>query len=262
VIAGPIDQAVISFDSTGVPRIETLRVIGRALLGGRELPITGWNRDVRGGLALFDEAWGTRTDTASTVVEVVLVGPAPYRVGMVDTLAAGVEIPRGGAVLKGGRDAAAEARATLLALQPGAIVSADVRITPFHPREAVGGRPVLVRDSVVLPSVDSVGGAGFATSRHPRTGVGIANGGQRLLIVVVDGRQAPYSDGMTLREMADLFRALGAREAVNLDGGGSTTFVYQVPDSAGVFRIANRPSDPAGERPVGDALGIVRRCGR
>jgi exopolysaccharide biosynthesis protein len=60
---------------------------------------------------------------------------------------------------------------------------------------------------------------------------------------------------MTLRELADLMRALGARDAINLDGGGSTTMVA---DSAGVLRIVNRPSDAAGERPVGNALAIVR----
>ncbi len=261
VIAGPIEQAVIAFDSSGAPRIETLRVTGRASFDGREFPIAGWNRDVRGGLALFDDAWGMTTDTASSVVEILLEGPAPFRVVTVDTLPTGAPIPRGGVVLKAGRDAPAATRAALVALRPGGIVRADVAITPFHPREAVGGRPVLVRDSAVLRSVDSVGGAGFATARHPRTGVGIANAGRRLLIVVVDGRQAPYSDGMTLRELADLFRALGARDAINLDGGGSTTFVHAVPDSAGVFRVANRPSDPAGERPVGDALAIVKRCG-
>ena len=65
---------------------------------------------------------------------------------------------------------------------------------------------------------------------------------------------------MTLRELADVMRALGARDAINLDGGGSTTMVYADTGNAPVLRIANRPSDPAGERPVGDALAIVRGC--
>ncbi|MDB4912431.1 MAG: hypothetical protein JWM95_75 [Gemmatimonadetes bacterium] len=135
-------------------------------------------------------------------------------------------------------------------------------LRPFHPREAVGGRPLLVRDSMVLTSVDSSGGAAFATARHPRSAAGIARNGRRLLLVVVDGRQKPYSDGMSLRELATLMLALGARDALNLDGGGSTTFVYADPAERGVLRIANRPSDKEGERPVGDALAIVRRCGK
>ena len=102
----------------------------------------------------------------------------------------------------------------------------------------------------------------FVKARHPRTAVGIARGGRRLLLVVVDGRQKGYSDGMTLRELAGLIRELGARDALNLDGGGSTTLVYSDPENAGALRIANRPSDAEGERPVGDALAIVRGCTR
>lgn len=129
-------------------------------------------------------------------------------------------------------------------------------LKPFHPVEAVGGRPVLVRAGAVRPGVDS--GGTFATSRHPRTAVGIARGGKRLILLTVDGRQKPYSDGMTLREIAEAMLALGANDAINLDGGGSTTMV--VANAAGVPSVVNRPSDPSGERAVGNALAIVRGC--
>jgi exopolysaccharide biosynthesis protein len=136
----------------------------------------------------------------------------------------------------------------------------DGRLAPFHPLNAVGGRPRLVRDSVIVGEVDTEGQASFNVGRNPRTAAGLARGGRRLILVVVDGRQMPYSDGMSLREMAGLMLALGARDAINLDGGGSTTLVYADPDSAGRLRIANRPSDKEGERAVGDALAIVDRC--
>ena len=135
--------------------------------------------------------------------------------------------------------------------QPGRWV-----MRPFFPMEAVGGRPVLVRRGAILPGVDS--GGSFATSRHPRTAVGIARAGQRLILVTVDGRQKPYSDGMTLREIAEVMRALGADDAINLDGGGSTTMV--IANASGIPSVVNKPSDPAGERPVGNALAIVRGC--
>lgn len=137
---------------------------------------------------------------------------------------------------------------------------ANASLAPFHPLEAVGGRPLIARDSIMVANIDSANGVAFSTTRHPRTAVGISNHGKRLLLVVVDGRQKPYSDGMTLRELATLMLALGARDAMNLDGGGSTTMVYA--DSARGLRIANHPSDPAGERPVGDALAVVRSCKR
>lgn len=134
-----------------------------------------------------------------------------------------------------------------------------VRIVPWHPTEAIGGRPILVRDSAVVPQVDTEGSAGFAASRHPRTAAGIASGGRRLLLVTVDGRRTPYSDGMTLRELANLMLALGAHDAINLDGGGSTTMVLKSPTTRRLT-VVNRPSDPSGERAVGNALAVVNGC--
>lgn len=132
------------------------------------------------------------------------------------------------------------------------------RLLPFHPLQAVGGRPVLVRDSSVVNDVDTFGNASFR-ERNPRTAAGIARNGRRLILAVVDGREYENA-GMTLRETADLMLALGARDAINLDGGGSTTMVFADPDSSGKLRIANHPSDKEGERAVGDALAIVKKC--
>jgi hypothetical protein len=128
-------------------------------------------------------------------------------------------------------------------------------------RQAVGGHPFLVRDSAVTGDVDTNGNAGFR-GRNPRTVIGIARSGRRVLLAVIDGRQKPYSDGASLRESADILRALGARDVLNLDGGGSSTLVYAEPgpNSSSTLRVANRPSDAQGERAVGDALAIVNTC--
>jgi exopolysaccharide biosynthesis protein len=114
---------------------------------------------------------------------------------------------------------------------------------------------VLLRDGVIDPQVDSTGAAGFR-GPNPRTAVGVGANGRRLLLATIDGRQAGYSLGTTLRETAEIMRALGAHDAINLDGGGSTTMVVR--DARGAFRIANRPSDAAGERPVANALVVAR----
>lgn len=136
------------------------------------------------------------------------------------------------------------------------------KLRPFHPLEAVGGRPVLVRDSTILSEVDTFGQTSFR-ERNPRTAAGIARNGTRLILAVIDGREYQNA-GMTLRETADLMLALGALDAINLDGGGSTTMVVADPDSSpgssGTLRIVNHPSDKEGERAVGDALAIVNRC--
>ena len=162
-------------------------------------------------------------------------------------------------------DSAGKPHITVLEVRGGATFTVDdpalarVSLAPFHPLEAVGGRPRLARDSVIVPEVDTEGQPGFANSRHPRTAIGIADNGRRLLLVVVDGRQAGYSAGMTLRELAVLMLSLGSRDALNLDGGGSTTMVVE--DAATrQLGIVNRPSDPTGERTVGDALAVVRGC--
>ena len=134
----------------------------------------------------------------------------------------------------------------------------DGRLAPFWPMQAVGGQPVLVADSALDAAVDTAGNKGFR-ERNPRTAAGIARGGKRVIFVAVDGREYENA-GMTLRELGDLMLALGARDAINLDGGGSTTMVYADPDSGGKLRIANHPSDNGGERTVGDALAIVHAC--
>ena len=134
----------------------------------------------------------------------------------------------------------------------------DGLLAPFHPKNAVGGRPVIARDSAIDPAVETEGGAGFR-ARNPRTAAGIARSGKQLLLVAVDGREYQNA-GMTLRELGELMLALGARDAINLDGGGSTTFVYADPDSSGRLRIGNHPSDKEGERTVGDALAVVHGC--
>jgi hypothetical protein len=73
----------------------------------------------------------------------------------------------------------------------------------------------------------------------------------RLLLVVVDGRQPYHSLGMTLPELAATLRALDAPDAVNLDAGGSTTLVIR-------GTVVNLPSDEGGERPVSNALLVIR----
>ena len=87
--------------------------------------------------------------------------------------------------------------------------------------------------------------------------VGIASRGRRLLLITIDGRQAGYSAGTTNRESARVALELGATEAINLDGGGSTAMVVARGD--GRFDVVNKPSDAQGERAVGNALVVARR---
>jgi exopolysaccharide biosynthesis protein len=74
----------------------------------------------------------------------------------------------------------------------------------------------------------------------------------RVLLVTVDGRQPELSVGMTIAELAALLIELGAVEAANMDGGGSTTMAVR-------GKVVNSPSDLTGERAVGDALLVFLR---
>ena len=60
--------------------------------------------------------------------------------------------------------------------------------------------------------------------------------------------------------MANLFRALGATDAINLDGGGSSAMAVNDPRAPNGHRLANHPSDSVGERPVANALAVLRSC--
>ena len=111
--------------------------------------------------------------------------------------------------------------------------------------DVLPGNPTLVEDGV---NVGYSCPAPFC-ARNPRTGVGLDAEG-RVLLVTVDGRRPGYSVGMSLLEFARQFKRLGARWALNLDGGGSTTMWVK-------GRVINRPSDPYGERPVSSALLVL-----
>jgi hypothetical protein len=105
---------------------------------------------------------------------------------------------------------------------------------------------VLMTDSRILPdsSVKVV---------HPRTAIGFDKSGNWLLLMVVDGRQPLYSEGISLYELALLFRERGCTEAVNLDGGGSS--IMLIADETGKAKTFNRPSDTM-HRPIPVMLGV------
>lgn len=120
--------------------------------------------------------------------------------------------------------------------------------------QAISGYPKLITKGVVE---DSMGNYASPSSPEPRTAVGLDRDAGALFLVVVDGRQRGRSEGMTLKELARWMRARGVFEAVNLDGGGSSTLVIARPEGA---RVLNRPihyGDPGRERPVGNHLGVL-----
>lgn len=100
--------------------------------------------------------------------------------------------------------------------------------------EAVSGRPMLVRDGRLdQAALDEFP---YSNIRHPRSAVGVSRNGKTVYLVVADGRQG-FSRGMTLYELGRFMLELGADDAINLDGGGSSTMFV-----ANAGGVVNAPS--------------------
>jgi hypothetical protein len=137
------------------------------------------------------------------------------------------------------------AAAKLKMLKRGKKITLSQRIEGGRPTVAISGdRPLLVNGARAVVN---------NTIAHPRTAVGIDADGRKLLILVVDGRSA-VSRGYTMVELADIMTALGAENAINLDGGGSSAMYTRT--ASGAMGIVNEPSD-GGERQVANSFGVV-----
>ena len=121
---------------------------------------------------------------------------------------------------------------------------------PENTVEAIGGDLMLIKDGAIALGENST----YYTTKQPRTAVGVTAGGD-VVIVVADGRQSPYSSGYTYMELAEKMLELGCVAAINLDGGGSTTYLAQYSGTDELV-LANSPSDGR-EREVSSSLMVV-----
>ena len=100
----------------------------------------------------------------------------------------------------------------------------------------------------------------FVTNRHNRAAVGIREDGT-VLLLVADGRHK-QAEGLSLTELQQIFRWLGCRDALNLDGGGSTTMFLNIGDYQGVVNCPsdNGRFDHEGERGVSNAVLVIKNA--
>jgi hypothetical protein len=137
-------------------------------------------------------------------------------------------------------------------------ITSDNQVTFTEPdsdvQTAISGKPmVVVNGQANLPSEYNA----YLEKRHPRTAIAVDESGATLLLFVVDGRQPSYSRGVSMRELAAIIMAHGGYNALNLDGGGSSTLVIEGADgqaqqlgSAIHTRIAYR------QRPIANHFGV------
>lgn len=205
-----------------------------------------------GKIGVYNARWGSSTldrpiggpDKVSTHAAFALIqdGEVVKVSGSVEKGVGPQEIPEGAQLLLG-REAGADKVATL---KVGDKV--DVAIGPDQKVDlGVQGSDQILKNGEVMAMNDD----SLVKTAHPRTAIGVSKDGSKVFAVVLDGRSAD-SRGMTLPELGQLFKDLGAYNAVNLDGGGSSAMIAREAGSDGPT-VWNTPSD--GEvRSVADAL--------
>ncbi|MFF1819099.1 phosphodiester glycosidase family protein [Kribbella sp. NPDC058245] len=246
--AGHNDTAVIGKDGLG--QIAQLFLQGTATDDDAvKLALTNLNSPSvnSGGIGLYTPEWGdvarTRTvDGLPTVREVIL------RDGVVVSSAAapGTTALAANEQALIGREAGADA---LTAFEIGDKVDVKYGLRPDASKVAVGisGNVQLAKDGAVPADVPDADLA-------PRTAIGFDADGSRMILLTVDGR-ATGSRGLSLKEMGQLMIGLGADDALNLDGGGSSTMLARSAGDAAPG-VVNDPSD-GGERVVPNGLGLI-----
>ncbi len=222
------------------------------------VPIDGVDTTrIRSRLMLYTPSFGPDSDTAPAGVEWQLSGK-PLRVQERREDEGKTQIPRDGAVLSYG--------GTILPTGLEALERGQAVTLAPHFQTALG-----TLSDQWAEAADVIGGAGlliyrgrrledwteeqlraaFDTERHPRTVIGTGANGT-VWIITVDGRNPGLSLGMTFKELQRLAAGLNLTNALNLDGGGSTTMVVR-------GQVVNHPSDPTGPRKVSDALVVIQR---
>jgi hypothetical protein len=255
---GTTTDTVIGVGRDRIGRVSTLHLAGTVHGPEGTLPLGGLNQYALpvGGIGAYTAGWGT-VSRRRAVCGTDLVRGAPCSTdiaeaavrhgvvtGVAGTVGAG-PIPPDTTVLVG-RDAGADA---LRRLRPGQHVHVGYHLTgPEHLRFAVGGFPIL-HDGAAPVDLDPVTLAG-------RTAAGVSRNGRRVYLVVVDGHTA-LSNGTTIAELAAVVHHVGADDALDLDGGGSTTLVLRAPGEPSVS-VRNVPSGSA-ERAVANGIGVFVR---
>lgn len=215
------------------------------LPGGQSVEVDGFNQarwDEQ--IVVYTERYGdrTRTEAKGRSFEAAIQNGRVVAVAPAD-----LPIPFGGFVVSAMGSSAEW-------LEPALRVGAKVAMKSTLPdvydgvEHVLGGGPRLLEAGAPKVTAEAERfQADVAKGRAPRTAVGVTPSGE-LLLVAVDGRDARASIGLTLPELATLMQELGSRDALNLDGGGSTTFFLE-------GKTLNRPSDGS-ERAVSNALLI------
>jgi hypothetical protein len=255
-VPGAETDHVFTVGTDGVARIDRLRLDAQVEASSGTFPVVALNQYAVpvDGIGIFTPEWG-EVERARTLCGTDVDRKAPCaaeqaEVQVRDSTVVGVGAPGAGRIPDGelvltGREQGAE---TLRSLEVGDRVEVSYELVAESgetPAFAVGGSPIMY-DGAPVEHLDD-------RERAPRSAVGTSADGRHLWLLTLDGRQSD-SVGATLRELATLLREMDVDDAVNLDGGGSSTLVHRAP-GAGEVTIVNDPSG-ASPRLVPNGIGI------
>lgn len=253
------NRSQIAFTFSNEPFINIFSFSGKLILkDNKEISIDALNQK-RGfdSIVIYNKYWGNSTNTGGSGIEYVFTPidstnvNKPFRAVIKSILDSNATITNNQYVLSASDN---KKNTTLSSLQINDTILISLNIQPDinNVKELVGGLPQIIKDGINIAHSQALKeGANekFSLTRHPRTAIGYSRDKAKLYLITVDGRQK-CSAGMTLNELSEFMLFLGCYNALNLDGGGSTTLVIN-------DKIINHPSDVTGERPVGNALLII-----
>jgi exopolysaccharide biosynthesis protein len=244
----------IGIDAAGIGRVMEIFFDGTLTLpAGTTVKLSQLNSASidANGIGVFNPVWGTYsrdrgTQGAARTAEVLVVNDTVTEVR--DKPGADA-IPANGYALVG-REAGAD---TLAGLHVGDKVKVAYQSRTSDgstPKAAIGGNQLLIRNGQIVAPDDPL---------HPRTAVGFSADGKKMFLLTVDGRQGAFLLGLNLKDLASILREMGAYNALNLDGGGSSTLVAREPGTD-QLDVENTPSDGS-ERPVPNGLALYAPAG-
>jgi exopolysaccharide biosynthesis protein len=250
-----LNRAAVGIDTSGLLHVDRVPwfAFWRAP-DSNTFPIAQLNEPPRASsAALFTPVWGASTPAVKGVAVVLEPFPTvlPYRylagtaTAMVSNSA--VTIPRDGAVLVARGDAASS---LLAEVAVGTAITIRITLQPDWSTvtDAVSGGPTLVQNGRPIADAHEALTPAQLRGSDPRTAIGQRPDGT-IVMVAVDGREPGWSIGISNWDLALTLIRYGCVTGFALDSGGSTTIALD-------GQVLNRPSDPTGERPVGEALVI------
>jgi exopolysaccharide biosynthesis protein len=239
--------------------IEHLKTFAEFWNEARKFQINGIDRELKDNeVVLYTPEFGSVTPpSGSKILEIVIDNK---RVQSMTETNGSTRIPAAGYVLAASGTTQQTATQIAVIGKEGLIIvgsysekpeNSNAKMAFTSVEDIVGGVPQLIRNSKIdITWEEEKTTKSFVETRHPRTAVAKLKDG-KFLMITVDGR-SESSGGISLYDLASLLLELGATDAMNLDGGGSTTMFLD-------GKVVNHPSDKEGERKVSDSILVTPR---